>query len=388
MIPLPQLRLFLFAACLAACSPLNASDYFPPRGEWQHSDPASAGFDAAKLAAAVQLAQAKGQMEPHDLGDAIRESYKREPGYRVLGPTGRREAPAGVIIRNGYIVAEWGDLERVEMTFSVVKSMLSSVAGLAWDRGLLPDLDQRAGQLVRSGHFDSEHNRAISWRHLLNQTSDWQGELWDTHDWADRPVGDNPALWPERELHPPGSHYKYNDVRVNLLAYALLQLWRQPLPVVLREQLMDPIGASPTWRWHGYENSWVELDGQRMQSVSGGGHFGGGMFISTLDMARFGLLFLRNGRWEDRQLLSAAWIKEALQATPVRPDYGFMWWLNTGGEALPAAPESAFYAAGYGGNTIYVDPASQLVVVLRWTPALSEVISAVLDALPAAQGPG
>jgi hypothetical protein len=51
---------------------------------------------------------------------------------------------------------------------------------------------------------------------------------------------------------------------------------------------MDPIGASTTWRWHGYENSWIELDGRRVQSVSGGGHFGGGMFISAWDLARFG----------------------------------------------------------------------------------------------------
>ena len=72
-------------------------------------------------------------------------------------------------------------------------------------------------------------------------------------------------------------------MRINLLAYSLLQVLREPLPVVLRENIMDPIGASRTWRWHGYRNSWVELDGLRMQSVSGGGHFGGGLFINTYD---------------------------------------------------------------------------------------------------------
>ena len=63
---------------------------------------------------------------------------------------------------------------------------------------------------------------------------------------------------------------------------------------------MEPIGASSTWRWYGYENSWVEIDGQKVQSVSGGGHWGGGMFINAYDMARFGYLFLRNGKWKDR----------------------------------------------------------------------------------------
>jgi CubicO group peptidase (beta-lactamase class C family) len=82
---------------------------------------------------------------------------------------------------------------------------------------------------------------------------------------------------------------------VNLLAYSLLEVIRKPLPVVLRERIMDPIGASTTWRWYGYDNSFVNIDGQMIESVSGGGHFGGGIFINTLDQARFGLLFLRKG---------------------------------------------------------------------------------------------
>lgn len=363
----------------AATAP--ADDYYPPRGEWQRVDPASAGFNPQRLSAAVDLARSLGVVEPNTLAEAMKESYKREPNYRILGPTGDRKAPAGLVIRGGHIVAEWGDLQRVEMTFSVVKSYLTTLAGLAWADGLIPDIEARTGELVRTGHFESEHNRAITWRHLMDQTSDWQGMLWDIHDWADRPVGDNPAQWPQRTLHPPGTHYKYNDVRVNLLAFALLQLWREPLPVVLRQRIMDPIGASPTWRWHGYRSSWVELDGQRMQSVSGGGHFGGGMFINTLDHARFGLLFLRNGRWGEQQLVPEQWIKMAVQPSRVKPDYGFMWWLNTGREAIPKAPESAYFAAGYGGNYIYIDPEHDLVIVLRWTPARAEAIGAILDAL-------
>jgi CubicO group peptidase (beta-lactamase class C family) len=67
----------------------------------------------------------------------------------------------------------------------------------------------------------------------------------------------------------------------------VLHVWRHPLPEVLRQELMEPIGASTTWRWHGYENSWIEPDSRNEQSVSGG-HFGGGMFISAWDLARFG----------------------------------------------------------------------------------------------------
>ena len=132
---------------------------------------------------------------------------------------------------------------------------------------------------MSTGEFDSEHNQKITWDHLLRQTSDWQGTLWGKPDWADRPEGEA-STWMTRTRNEPGSVYKYNDVRVNLLAFAALQVWRRPLPQVLRELVMDPIGASNTWRWHGYENSWVNVDGVMVQSVSGGGHWGGGMFIA------------------------------------------------------------------------------------------------------------
>ncbi|WP_204274001.1 hypothetical protein, partial [Stenotrophomonas maltophilia] len=66
----------------------------------------------------------------------------------------------------------------------------------------------------------------------------------------------------KRELRTPGSYYEYNDVRVNLLGYCLLQRFRRPLPDVLRERVMDPIGASPDWQWQGYRNSFVDIDGR------------------------------------------------------------------------------------------------------------------------------
>lgn len=371
---------FAFVLLLAPLA-LAASDYFPPRDAWDRVSPADAGFDPERLAAAVAMARERAVIEPRDLAIPIQESFGDEPGFRILGPTGTREGGAGLVIRGGRIAAEWGDLDRVEMTFSVVKSYLSTVAAVAWRDGLIPDLHAPVGRQVRGEWFASEHNAQITWHHLLNQTSDWSGTLWDTPDWADRPEGDDPAAWPNRELHTPGTYYKYNDVRINLLSYALLQVLREPLPVVLREEIMDPIGAGTTWRWHGYENSWVLLDGRKVQSVSGGGHFGGGLFINTWDHARFGLLFLRGGRWEDSQLVPEAWLRLARQPTPARKDYGYLWWLNTDRERIPAAPEAAYWAAGFGGNYIYIDEANDLLIVLRWTPALEEVVTAVTEAL-------
>jgi CubicO group peptidase (beta-lactamase class C family) len=214
--------------------------------------------------------------------------------------------------------------------------------------------------------FDSPHNRTISWDHLLRQTSDWEGTLWGKPEWADRPTG-TPAEWTTRARKAPGSAYEYNDVRVNALALAATSVWRRPLPEVLREHVMDPIGASPTWRWFGYDDAWIVVDGQAVQSVSGGGHWGGGMFISARDLARFGHLTLRRGRWRDRQILSDAWVTRALTPTPAQTDYGFMnWFLNTDRKRWPSAPATAFAHLGNGTNVVYVDPEHDLVAVVRW----------------------
>lgn len=361
---------------------LLAGEYFPPRGEWERKTPQSMGFNTERFEAALVLAQEQAVTEPSDLAKVIHDSFSpREPDFRLYGPTRPRAGSAGLVIRGGYIVGEWGDLERVDMTFSVAKSYLSTTAALALRDALITDLQQPVGRLVRDGSFDSDHNRGITWQHLLQQTSDWSGTLWDVPDWADRPEGEDRSLWPNRQLHEPGSYFKYNDVRVNLLAYSLMQVWREPLPRVLKREVMDPIGASSTWRWHGYENSWVTLDGLRMQSVSGGGHFGGGIFINTLDHARFGLLFLRNGSWQGRAILPEGWIDALRKPATARPDYGYMWWLNTGRERFQSAPENVLLAAGFGGNYIYVDQDNDLLIVLRWVPGVEAVVEAVMAAL-------
>ena len=147
---------------------------------------------------------------------------------------------------------------------------------------------------------------------------------------------------------------------------------------------MDPIGASNTWRWYGYENSFIVLDGQIMQSVSGGGHWGGGMIINAYDMARFGYLTLRKGKWRDKQLISEEWVKMATTPTPAEPTYGFMnWFLNTDKKLIPGAPASSFYHLGNGNNVIYVDNENDLVVVVRWVDreGLVKFIEKVVEAV-------
>jgi CubicO group peptidase (beta-lactamase class C family) len=373
------------AAAVAAAA---AAPYYPPRGEWQQQSPDAAGMNKATLEQAIAYAVANENPATKDLAVDLAAQWGKEPFDALVGPVRPRAALNGIVIRHGAVVAEWGDTRRVDMTFSVTKSFLSTIIGIAWQRGLIRDLhDHVVDYMPTPELFDTPHNAAITWDDMLRQTSDWRGTLWGKPDWADRPEGATPAEYPNQPLRDPGTRYKYNDVRVNLLALVTLNVWRKPLPQVLREEVMDPIGASNLWRWHGYDNSWIDLDGQRMQSVSGGGHWGGGLFISARDMARFGYLFLRNGKWNDRQIVSEKWIAMARTPGKANPNYGFMnWFLNTNRKPLPHAPETAITFQGNGNNIIYVDWDHDLVVVVRWIrggDALDTFIGHVLDAIKA-----
>ena len=363
------------------------SVYYPDK-EWARRTPAEAGLDPALLKVAIDFAIASEAKAPRDLKLNHYRSFGREPFGEAIGPLKERGEPSGIIIRNGYVIAEWGDPYRIDITNSVTKSLLSTVVGLAYDRGLVPNLDDQVYKYVPpillynampTGNkadafgqksdliepFNTPHNKQITWRQMLQQNSDWEGTLWGKPDWADRPSKEYTDWLTARNA--PGTVYEYNDTRVNALSLAALAVWRKPLPEVLKEHVMDPIGASNTWRWYGYENSWIVLDGKAVQSVSGGGHWGGGMILHAYDMARFGYLTLHNGKWKDRQLVSEQWNKLSQTPSGPEPTYGFMnWFLNTEKKLWPSAPDKAFGHIGNGTNIVYVDPVNDLVIVLRW----------------------
>ncbi|MBX9990768.1 serine hydrolase domain-containing protein [Phreatobacter oligotrophus] len=349
----------------------------PVAAGWETVAPAEAGFNPEKLAAATAFAEGAESPWPMSLYYpdgryvGIVEWNETGPWSAIVGPVIPRGRPAGVIIKGGRIAASWGDVSRVDMTFSIAKSYLAVLAGLAVDDGLIR-LDDPVGKTVDGPHFASAHNAKITWRHLLTQASEWEGVIFEKSDQVDhnRQIGagaDNSRKGEKRELREPGTFYEYNDVRVNVLSYALLRRFGRALPEVLKERIMDPIGASDTWLWHGYENSWVDLgNGRKAQSVPGGAHWGGGIFISALDHARLGLLIGRQGEWGGRQLLSKAYITEMLAPSATNPDYGFLWWLNRGKARYPAATERSVFALGAGSNIIWVEPENDLVVVGRW----------------------
>jgi hypothetical protein len=371
-----------------ASNAVSQNVYFPAADKWETRTPSQVKIDEAKLKLAIDFAIASEATAPRDqeLGQA--QTFGREPFGEATGHFKTRGDMTGIVIKNGYIIAEWGEPFRVDMTHSVTKSFLAATVGLAYDRKLIKNLDaevykemapispyvplnrfddaDKFGKRTFLGLFETENNRKITWDDLLRQSSDWEGTLWGKPDWADRPDRDQ-TTWLTRKRNEPGTVYEYNDVRVNLLALTTLNVWRKPLPQVLKENIMDEIGASSMWRWHGYENSFVLIDGQIMQSVSGGGHWGGGMFINARDMARFGLLILRNGNWNGKQLISQEFLKRAETPSIPQPTYGYMnFFLNTDKKMYPSVPEGTIAFLGNGTNMVYIDRKNDLLIVVRW----------------------
>ncbi|MFC4929739.1 serine hydrolase domain-containing protein [Massilia sp. GCM10023247] len=351
----------LFPAAAAAAPHSAAAPYFPPSGEWARKQPAALGMDAAALAAAVQYAQSHETERALDFSD-----QEATFGTRLGSMPTRRARTNGVVIYKGYVVAEFGDTRFVDPTYSVAKSMLATVAGVAVRDGRIGKLDEPVGQRVQDGGYASPRNAQVTWKQHLQQETEWEGSMWGKNaDFIGKEAFGAGERKP-RELTAPGSHYEYNDVRINRFALSLLRVFDKPVPEVFQEQVMDVIGASSSWKWVPYTNSYVELNGKQVPSVSGGTRWGGGMWIDSWDMARFGYLWLRGGAWNGKQVLPSGYVKEALTPSAHGPDYGYLWWLNTKGKNLPGLPANAFAALGAGSNTIVVSPDHDLVIVWRW----------------------
>jgi CubicO group peptidase (beta-lactamase class C family) len=370
------MRTALTTAVVFFASSVQAADYLPPPGDqWEAHTPAQEGFDTAKLNAAIDFAVTHETKLSPALDGVIDQRDMRitnpiqfaGPFSDPIGPLTVHAPANGIVIRHGTIVAEWGDTHKVDMAHSVTKTFLSATAGIAFDKRMIRDVNDRVLDYVHpSPDFELAHNQPITWDQMLRQTSGWIGTMWGKPWWADRP-GKNP--WDELAAGPPpvGTEWKYSDVRVNALALALTHLWKRPLPDVLKEYVMDPIGASQDWHWEGYDNSWITLDGKRIHVVPGGGHWGGGMFISARDLARMGLLGLHNGRWGDKRILSDTWIKLSKTPTGPNPGYGYMnWFLNTDRKLAPAAREDSVMFIGNGDNIVFIDYEHDMVAVVRW----------------------
>jgi len=322
--------------------------------------------------------------DPHAEPERWGVHHDDPPPYnRLFGPVHPRGPASGVVWRHGRPLARWGEPERADLTFSVAKTYLALLAGVAHGQGLLPDPDEPVVARLPGIGFDSAHNRSITWMHLLTQTSEWEGTCHGLADTVDRyrKVAHDPkpvdgVKGTARPLQTPGSYWEYNDVRINQLSLALLHLFGRALPEVFREYVLDPLGASKDVRWLGYDQAWVDLPAragrpaQRVQSVPGGTHWGGGVSISAFDQARLGQLVLDGGVMHapggPRQLIPTAWIARMCTPVVIAPFYGVLVWLNPAGRSFPGASARSVFMVGAGGNYVWLEPEHDAVIVARW----------------------
>src|ERR1039457_1543662 len=234
---LPLVAIVVASGLAAQTAQPKRTVYFPASGTWQRKAPAEVGMDAAKLKEAVEWAEA------HDSKWDFEKNQVRVFG-KVLGALpARRATTNGIILRHGYIVAEFGDTKTNDPVYSAAKSFLSTTASIAFAKGLVRSVDDPVAGYIHDSGYDSPHNAKITWQNHLQQESEWEGELWGKNaNFLGVEEFGNGVRKP-REIHDPGTYYEYNDVRINRLSLSLTRIFGRGLPEVLKENIMDKIGA-------------------------------------------------------------------------------------------------------------------------------------------------
>ncbi len=323
-------------------------------------------IEAGKFASAHQVPS-------RDLRALHRGNIEHEPHNDDLGEVKALRCESnGVIWHDGEIRHAWGPTDAPDTCMSVTKSFLSVLTGVAERTGVIASIDSQVAHYVENVSPTVSALEGVTFRHLLQQTSNWQGSLWGKPHWI---VDLLPGIGAERHddagAVPPGRIWQYNDVRVNLLAFILTAAFGEELPAVLQREVLDPIGVGTDWEWGAYRNARLTIPGgEELRSVSGGGHWGGGLVMSSLDLLRFGRLCLGHGTWHGAEVVTRDYFNAAVTPCDLNPGYGLMFWLNPNGELHSTAPATAFAARGggraSGSNFVYVDPDNDLVFVVRW----------------------
>ena len=320
--------------------------HFPGK-DWQVVKPEDEGFDPVKLAAAVEYLKAN------------------------AGRDGVKEL---VIVRRGRIVWHGDGIDKVHGVWSCTKSFTSTALGLLIDDGKCT-LDTKAADVVPAL---KPLYPAVTLRHFTTMTSGYRA-VGD-----DRPKGsylhgptDTPFV-PMAPLFGPGEKFAYWDSAMNEFGLVLTTVAGEPLEALLKRRVMDPIGVNARrWKW----GERKAPAGVMLRVNSGSGNAGGHVQTSAREMARFGHLFLNEGKWDGKPLVSREWVRQAtaVQVPATLADgfpksnipgpgvYGFNWWVNgvkpDGKRKWPGATDRTFAALGHNNNLLLVVPETQTVVV-------------------------
>jgi CubicO group peptidase (beta-lactamase class C family) len=343
------------AATSAATEPSSPSDDFPtaatdlptratdgtvyPGETWEQARPRALGFNAQMM-------------------EAIARDARSSKSTCLL------------VARKGKVVGEWNwggvEPETPREVFSVTKSITSTLVGMAQADGDL-DVDDRAERYIQE--WRGTKSRSVTIRDILSNVS---GRFWDIGtDYGDLPQAEDRTQFAIDldQLYPPGKVWTYNNAAIQTLDRVISTATGQETRAFAAERLFGPLGMSHT---------------QMTADPAGNTNAFFGTQTTCEDLARFGYLFLRHGRWGDDQVVARSWVKAAVgqSSQDHNAAYGLLWWLNRKGpiigplatdapgqpeppvgQTMPGLPANAFTAQGLGGQVVLVDPRSETVVV-------------------------
>ena len=285
-----------------------------PAAEWDKVDPAQTGWSARQLGRA--------------------EDWSRGIG-----------SDAVVIVQHGAIVASWGETSADILLNSARKSLLSALIGIAVAHHQI-DLDATVGNLRIDDNPPSltVDEKQATVRDLLDARSGvYHGANYETPDMA--------ARRPQRGSHPHGTFWYYNNWDFNALGAIYERAVGTPIFAAFAHEIAAPIGMQ-------------DFDPANCRYVGGPDSIYPAyvFYASARDLARFGLLYLRRGRWRDEQVIPAEWVDESTKpysTTNFGSGYGYLWWTAAPGRL----PTGSYFAAGNGGQYVFVIPADDLVIV-------------------------
>ncbi|BAW03591.1 beta-lactamase family protein [Nocardia seriolae] len=237
--------------------------------------------------------------------------------------------------------------------WSVTKSVVSLLAGIAWDRGKL-DIGAPLDSYLPPGIGDAEH-RAITVRNLLQETSGLRVGAVTEGITAIVPIDPFSAV---QALgvpfdDPPGTAFQYSQRNVDLLSYVIELAVGEPLQQFAQQELFGPIGIQ---RGDYY---WAR---DRSGHTYGYAH----LFIPPADLARLGMLVAEQGKWNGRTVVSAEYLKQATTESDTNPCYGYLFWTGPGCAENPEfLPSDMYSMSGLGLQHVFVVPSLDLLVV--WT---------------------
>lgn len=380
-------KLFVLAALMFLFSGLSFADepVFPGKN-WENRTPESQNIDSKKLSEAIEYL-----------------------GEKLASTGGVGEV---VIIRNGYMIHKGDSIDKKHCIWSCTKSFTSTILGHLIENGkcTLETLGKDYVKILKENYPD------VTLRHFATMTSGYDAKG-GTYGDVDPDDGSKPPFDPTIPAFKPGELFSYFDDAMRMNGYVLTMIAGTDLESYFKEYIAGPIGMNLenlTWKKYPRHSVLDNPDNADVRDAAGG------VEITARELARFGLLFLNNGKWQDKQVINSDWVKEATKVqVPVTMEgrndtqrqarlsravgrYGYNWWLNTiakdGKRSYPDAPSGLYLALGYNNNVCFVIPEWDMVIVrmgvegyprrsdMVWNEFLKKIGEAISDNKPVITG--